>query len=72
MIASRDQGLFLPRCDPASVTTWALDNAASIAGSLLTTEALVCVKEAPIDESIGYRPEFTTGIQQEEAGNLAW
>jgi chaperonin GroEL len=59
-------------CDPASVTTWALDNAASIAGSLLTTEALVCLKQAPIDESLGYRPEFTTGIQQEEAGNLAW
>jgi chaperonin GroEL len=57
--------------DPASVTTWALDNAASIAGSLLTTEALVCVKEPPVDESEDYRPEFTTGIQ-EEAAQMAW
>ena len=27
--------------DPASVTMWALENSASISGSLLTTEALV-------------------------------
>ena len=35
-------------CDPASVTTWALDNAASIAASLLNTEAIVA--EQVVDE----------------------
>jgi len=58
-------------CDPASVTTWALENSASIAGSLLTTEALVCEDEIPDDPSKDYRPEFTTEIQ-EEAGRMAW
>jgi chaperonin GroEL len=59
-------------CDPASVTTWALDNAASVAATILTTEAVVCATEIPIDESVGYRPEFTTGIQEEAASDLAW
>merc|ERR1711934_991363 len=36
-------------CDPASVNTWALENSASIAGSLLTTEALICESERPDD-----------------------
>jgi len=57
-------------CDPASVTTWALDNSASIAGSLLTTEALVCDKEKPPEEE-EYKPEMTTGIG-EEAAQMAW
>jgi chaperonin GroEL len=57
-------------CDPASVTTWALENAASIAGAFLTTEALICAKERPPEEE-EYKPEFTTGIQ-DEAAQMAW
>ena len=56
--------------DPASVNTWALENSASIAGSLLTTEALVCQAERPEDEE-EYRPEITTGIG-EDAARYAW
>jgi len=56
--------------DPASVNTWALENSASIAGSLLTTEALVCVSERPEDEP-EYVPEFTEGIG-EDAAKYAW
>ena len=60
-------------CDPASVTTWALDNSASIAGSLLTTEALICDNEMPEEDQLAkdYKPEFTTGIQ-EDAAKMAW
>jgi len=57
-------------CDPASVTTWALENSASIAGSLLTTEALICVSERPEEEE-EYKPEFTTGIG-EDAAKYMW
>ena len=57
-------------CDPASVTTWALENSASIAGSLLTTEALVCQNERPPDEE-EYVPEFTEGIGA-DAAKYAW
>lgn len=57
-------------CDPASVTTWALENSASIAGSLLTTEALVCVAEKPEEEE-EYVPEVTAGIG-EDAAKYAW
>ena len=57
-------------CDPASVTTWALENSASIAGSLLTTEALVCQRERPPDQE-EYRPEVTNEIG-EQAGSMAW
>ena len=57
-------------CDPASVTTWALENSASIAGSLLTTEALVCLKDKPPEEE-EYKPELTAGIG-EEAAQMAW
>ncbi|KAL1525156.1 hypothetical protein AB1Y20_020027 [Prymnesium parvum] len=56
-------------CDPASVTTWALENAASIAGSLLTTEALVVEKELEVVEE--YIPEVTEGIGA-RAAELAW
>jgi len=56
-------------CDPASVTTWALENAASISGSLLTTEALIC--DATREEIEEYDPEFTTGIQ-DRAADMAW
>ena len=58
-------------CDPASVTTWSLGNSASIAGSLLTTEAVVCDKERPEEEGKDYRPEFTTEIQ-DDAAKYAW
>ena len=57
-------------CDPASVNTWALENSASIAGSLLTTEALICVAERPEDEE-EYVPEVTGDIGA-NAANLAW
>ena len=57
--------------DPASVNTWALENSASVAGSLLTTEALICATEKEIDPSIGYDPEFTEGIQ-DKAAQYAW
>lgn len=57
--------------DPATVTTWALENSASIAGSLLTTEALVCRKERPPEEE-EYVPEFQMDTDQEAAANLAW
>lgn len=56
--------------DPASVNTWALENSASIAGSLLTTEALICQNERPADPG-EYKPEFTTEIQ-DEAAQYAW
>lgn len=52
------------------MTTWALDNAASIAGSLLTTEALVVEAEAE-DEPEEYVPEVTDEIG-ERAAELAW
>jgi len=57
-------------CDPASVTTWALENSASIAGSLLTTEALVCESERPEDEE-EYVPEVTNEIGA-DAARMAW
>ena len=57
-------------CDPASVTTWALENSASIAGSLLTTEALVCQKDKDPDEA-EYKPEITNEIG-EDAARMAW
>ncbi len=56
--------------DPASVTTWALENSASIAGSLLTTEALVCVTERPEEEE-EYKPEITNEIGA-DAARMAW
>jgi chaperonin GroEL (HSP60 family) len=52
------------------VTTWALENAASIAGSLLTTEALVCEKTREEEEE-EYRPAITNEIG-EEAARMAW
>ena len=57
--------------DPASVNTWALENSASIAGSLLTTEAVVCAPERPPEQE-EYRPEFQTEIDQERAAQYAW
>ena len=56
--------------DPASVTTWSLQNAASIAGSLLTTEALVCVAERPEDQE-EYKPGITNEIGA-DAARMAW
>ena len=56
--------------DPASVNTWALENSASISGSLFTTEALICQAERPEDEE-EYVPEITTGIG-EDAAKYAW
>ena len=56
--------------DPASVTTWSLENSASIAGSLLTTEALVCVNERPPEEE-EYKPEITNEIGA-DAARMAW
>lgn len=57
--------------DPASVNTWALENAASVAGSLLTTEALVYQTEMPEDDEVGYTPEVEAGIGK-EAAERAW
>ena len=57
-------------CDPASVNTWALENSASIAASLLTTEALVCQAERPPDEE-EYVPEVTNDIGA-DAARYAW
>lgn len=57
-------------CDPASVTTWSLENSASIAGSLLTTEALVCQAEKEEEEE-EYVPEITNEIGA-DAARYAW
>ena len=57
-------------CDPASVTTWALENAASIAGSLLTTEC-ICTETVSDEDNEEYVPEVTTGIG-EAAKQYAW
>eukprot|EP00326_Haptolina_ericina_P031065 CAMPEP_0181172134 /NCGR_PEP_ID=MMETSP1096-20121128/2289_1 /TAXON_ID=156174 ORGANISM="Chrysochromulina ericina, Strain CCMP281" /NCGR_SAMPLE_ID=MMETSP1096 /ASSEMBLY_ACC=CAM_ASM_000453 /LENGTH=553 /DNA_ID=CAMNT_0023259845 /DNA_START=93 /DNA_END=1754 /DNA_ORIENTATION=+ len=57
-------------CDPASVTTWALENAASISASLLTTEALVCESQIAEEEE-EYTPELGQGIGA-GAADLAW
>jgi len=56
-------------CDPASVTTWALENAASISASLLTTEALVC--QSFVDEEVEYTPEVGNEIGS-RAADIAW
>ena len=54
-----------------SVTTWALENAASIAGSMLTTEAIITdIVRYDVDD-IDYEPEFTEGIGA-GAADLAW
>jgi len=59
-------------CDPCSVTTWALENAASISGSMLTTEALVTDAVRGIDpDDIDYEPELTEGIGKGAAAQ-AW
>lgn len=58
-------------CDPASVATWGLDAAASIAGSLLTTEALVCGTEIEEEEE-EYTGPTQSGIDQKAAQQLAW
>jgi len=58
-------------CDPASVTTWALDNAASIAATLLNTEAIVAEQEVEEIDEGEYRPEITTGIGA-DAGSYGW
>mmetsp|Transcript_71257 Transcript_71257/g.130466 ORF Transcript_71257/g.130466 Transcript_71257/m.130466 type:complete len:658 (+) Transcript_71257:41-2014(+) len=58
-------------CDPASVSTWGLENAASIAGSLLTTEALVCHEEKP-PETQEYDPGFGNEIREDAAKRAAW
>jgi len=58
-------------CDPASVTTWALDNAASIAASLLNTEAIVAEQVVEEIDEEEYKPEITTGIG-EDAAKYAW
>jgi len=53
-------------CDPASVTTWALENAASITGSMLTTEALVYDPERdPMEDEANFEPEVTTGMRSD-------
>ena len=48
--------------DPASVTTWALENAASISGSLLTTECLITDTERDPNEDADFEPDITTGM----------
>jgi chaperonin GroEL len=58
-------------CDPVSVTTWALENAASIAGSMLTTEAIITDIIRYDYEDLDYEPEFTEGIGA-GAADLAW
>jgi chaperonin GroEL len=59
-------------CDPAAVTTWALDNAASIAASLLTTECIVCQEPPEVEEEEEYVPEMTAGINEQAARQAAW
>jgi len=56
--------------DPCTVTTWSLENSASIAGSLLTTEALVC-QLTPEEEEEEYVPEVTNEIGA-DAARMAW
>jgi len=56
-------------CDPASVTTWALENAASIAGSMLTTQALIT--DIYVEEVEEYKPEVTADIGA-DAAKYAW
>jgi chaperonin GroEL len=58
-------------CDPASVTTWALDNAVSIAASLLNTEAIVADDEVDETDELDYQPTVGTGIGQ-DAAKYAW
>jgi chaperonin GroEL len=58
-------------CDPVSVTTWALENAASIAGSMLTTEAIITDIIRYDYEDLDYEPEFTVGMGA-GAADLAW
>lgn len=56
-------------CDPCSVTTWSLENSASIAGLLLTTEAVVCAK---VKEDIEYQEQdIGTGIGR-KAEQYGW
>ena len=55
--------------DPAAVSTWALSNAASISGALLTTE---CVISSTVgEEEEEYVPEVSDGIGR-EAADYAW
>jgi chaperonin GroEL len=55
--------------DPTKVTRFALQNAASIAGLLLTTEAMVA--EAPKDDAGHAMPSFANEAAQEPGGHLA-
>jgi chaperonin GroEL len=57
--------------DPASVTTWALENAASISGSLLTTECLITDTERQDDEDADFVPDITTGMGK-DVDQYAW
>lgn len=58
-------------CDPASVTTWALDNAASISASLLNTEAIVAEKEVFDEASLQQIQDVSGGIGA-KASDYAW
>lgn len=48
-------------CDPVTVSTWALQNAAGIAGSMLTTQAVVYDTERE-DPDLEFEPEIQTGF----------
>jgi len=58
-------------CDPASVTTWALDNAVSIAASLLNTEAIVADLQVTEEDEVDYSQEIGAGIGS-DAGRYGW
>jgi len=58
-------------CDPASVTTWALDNAASISASLLNTEAIV--SEQTVFDATDLMQEQDVGVGiGSKAADYAW
>ena len=58
-------------CDPASVSTWALDNAASISASLLNTEAIVADAVVFDEDSLIQEQDVSTGIGK-KAADYAW
>lgn len=58
-------------CDPASVTTWALENAVSISASLLNTEAIVADEVKFDEDSLLQEQDVGVGIGN-KAQQYAW
>jgi len=58
-------------CDPASVTTWALENAVGISASLLNTEAIVADEVKFDDDELLQEQDVGVGIGN-KAGQYQW